>query len=169
MEMVLDGRPVEAPNISIELQQTYVEAFGLNRGSVEVTPDGWRVRFERQLMQQPIDQVWTTLNASGSDAPNPEASALVVGAPPPQAFTTGRIPSGAVTAVEAPTLLEYDWQFSGRPAGRVRWELSDGPGGARIVLTQTGPSERADERDTALAAWQAHIELFAKQLQGTTR
>ncbi|MGH3977641.1 MAG: SRPBCC family protein [Pseudonocardiaceae bacterium] len=159
LDMLLDGRPVEWPDSMVERYEAYVEAFGLAEGSAELTSDGWQVRFERQLIQQPIDKVWATL----SSAP----AAPVVGGPVPQGFTTGEIPAAAVTAVDAPTLLEYGWQVEDRPAGRVRWELSDGPGGARIVLTQTGPGELAEERSTALAAWQTHIELLAKQLPGT--
>ncbi|MGH8903647.1 MAG: SRPBCC family protein [Egibacteraceae bacterium] len=159
LDMVLDGRPVQEPGNVVELHEAYVEAFGLNEGSSEVTPDGWRARFERQLMH-PIEAVWATLSA---------ASVPVVGGPAPQAFTTGSVPAGAVTAVEVPTLLEYDWLFEGRPGGRVRWELSDGFGGARLVLSQTGLSEQADERSTALAAWQTHIALLAKRLQFASR
>jgi uncharacterized protein YndB with AHSA1/START domain len=156
LDMVLDGRPVEMPDVSAELHEAYIEAFGLDQGAAEVTADGWRVRFERQLMHQPVEQVWASLNPSGSDAP-------AVGGPVPQAFTAGKVRSGAVTAVQAPTLLEYDWQVEDRPAGRVRWELSSGPGGARIVLTQTGPSELAGERSAVLEAWQTRLELLAKQ------
>lgn len=159
LSMVLDGRPVEEPANVVERHEAYVEAFGLAEGSAEVTPDGWRVRFERQLMH-PIEAVWATLNA---------VSVPVVGGSAPEAFTAGNVPAGAVTAVEVPTLLEYDWLFEGRPGGRVRWELSDGLGGARLVLSQTGPSELADERSTALAAWQTHIALLAKRLQFASR
>lgn len=163
LESVLDGRPVTWPDSSAELHEAYIEAFGLDAGSSELTSNGWRVRFERQLMQQPIDKVWAMLNASGPDNPTPETGTPVVGGPVPQAFTAGNVASGAVTEVDAPALLEYEWLAEDRPAGRVRWELSNGPGGARIVLTQTGPGELADERPTALAVWQAHIERLAKQ------
>lgn len=169
LEMVLDARPVEAANNWVELHEAYIEAFGLNVGSAEVNPDGWRVRFERQLMQQPIDKVWAALTAPGSDAPTPDAGAPAVGGPVPQAFTTPKVPSGAVTAVDEPTLLEYDWRSGDRGAGRVRWELSSTPAGARIILTQTGPSALAEQRSAAQAAWQTHIEGLAKQLRGASR
>jgi uncharacterized protein YndB with AHSA1/START domain len=156
LDMVLDGRPVEVAPEWVERHEAYLHAFGLDAGSVEATPDGWRVRFERQLMQQPVDAVWAALNERQP----------AVGDPVPQAFATARVAAGPVTAVEAPRLLEYDWRFEGRPAGRVRWELSTRPAGARITLTQTGPSELPEARSTALAAWQAHIDRLAKQLHG---
>ncbi|MPZ88622.1 MAG: hypothetical protein GEU81_11230 [Nitriliruptorales bacterium] len=101
LEMVLDGRPVEVANNWVELHEAYIEAFGLNVGSAEVTPDGWR--------------------------------------------------------------------SADRAAGRVRWELSSSPAGARIILTQTGPSALAEQRSAAQAAWQTHIDGLAKQLQGASR
>lgn len=108
-----------------------------------------------QLMQQPVDKVWATLDAAGAE----------VGGPAPPASTTAEVPSGTVTAVQAPSLLEYDWRAEDRPAGRVRWELAEAPAGARIVLTQTGPSELPGQRSAALAAWQAHLDRLARRLQ----
>lgn len=157
LEMLLDGRPVEPPEMMAELHEAYVAAFGLAEGTAEQTADGWRVRFERQLMRQPIDKVWAALNGAGTPA---------VGDRAPAAFTAGEIPAGAVTAAESPSLLEYEWLFEGQPAGRVRWELSNGPGGARITLSQAGPSDLADQAPIALAAWRAQIERFVKQLAG---
>jgi uncharacterized protein YndB with AHSA1/START domain len=155
LDAVVNGRPAEMPPSFVELHEAYAEAFGLDQGSAESTPDGWRVRFERQLMQQPVDKVWATLGADGA----------AVGGPAPQASTTAEVPSGAVTAIEAPRLLEYDWRAADRPAGRVRWELVEAPSGARIVLTQTGPGELANERSTALAAWRSHLARLARRLQ----
>jgi uncharacterized protein YndB with AHSA1/START domain len=155
LELVVDGRTVEMPASFVERHEAYVEAFGLNLGSAETTPDGWRVRFERQLMQQPVDKVWATLDAAGA----------VVGGQAPQASTTAEVPSGTVTAVEAPRLLEYHWRPADCPGGRVRWELAEAPAGARILLTQTGPSELAAQRSVALAAWQAHLDRLARRLR----
>ena len=41
--------------------EAYVEAFGLDQGAAEATAAGWRVRFDRQLMQRPVDLVWAAL------------------------------------------------------------------------------------------------------------
>jgi uncharacterized protein YndB with AHSA1/START domain len=157
LELVADGRPAEPPASFVERHEAYVEAFGLDQGSAETTPDGWRVRFERQLMQQPADKVWAVLDAAGAE----------VGGPPPPASTTAEVPSGTVTAVEAPRLLEFEWLAADRPAGRVRWELVEAPAGARILLTQTGPGELADRRSVALAAWRSHLARLAERLQET--
>jgi uncharacterized protein YndB with AHSA1/START domain len=157
LEAVVDGKPVEPPASLVGRHEAYVEAFGLDQGAAEPTPDGWRVRFERQLMQQPVDKVWQEL----------DAAVAVVGRPPPPACTTAEVPAGTVTAVQAPRLLEYQWRAAGGAGGRVRWELAEDPAGARIVLTQTGPSELAGGRPTALAAWQAHLDRLARRLQGT--
>ena len=43
--------------------------------------------------------------------------------------------------------------------------LAEAPAGARILLTQTGPSELAAQRSVALAAWQAHLDRLARRLQ----
>jgi uncharacterized protein YndB with AHSA1/START domain len=84
LELVADGKPVEMPAGFVERHEAYVEAFGLDQGSAETTPDGWRVRFERQLMQQPVDKVWAALDAAGAE----------VGGPPPPASTTAEVRPG---------------------------------------------------------------------------
>jgi uncharacterized protein YndB with AHSA1/START domain len=117
LELVLDGRPVEPADVSVELHERYVEKFGLDRGSVEETPDGWRVRFERQLMYQPVEKVRDALAREVGD-----------------------------------------------DDGKIRWEVTEGPGGARIVLSQTGPADRGDERAAALAAWRDRIKLLVQRL-----
>jgi uncharacterized protein YndB with AHSA1/START domain len=159
LELLLDGRPIEMPDVSAELHEAYFAAFGLAEGTAEQTADGWRVRFERQLMRQPIDKVWAALTNAALGGPK-------VGGRVPAGFTSDKIPAGAVTAVEPSRLLEYEWLSDGKPAGRVRWELSGGPGGARISLSQTGLSSPADQQPVALAAWREQIERFVKDLVG---
>lgn len=162
LELVLDDKPVGTPDMADmdARHEHYVEAFALADGVLADTPDGWEVRFERQLVR-PIDTVWAALG---------DATASAVGATPPQPFTTAEVPAGPVTAVEAPRVLEYEWHIGARPAGRVRWELTQGTGhGARLILTQHGPGEAATERATALTAWRTHIEALAAQLLTTSR
>ena len=158
LELLLDGKPVEVANRWAELHEDYVERFGLGEGAVEQTADGWTLRFERQLTQ-PVDKVWATMTG-GAEA---EAAG-----PPPLQVTNEYVAAGVVTAAEPPRLLEHTWLSEGREVGRVRWELADGPGGARLVLTQTVPADLADQRPTALAAWHTHIELLASELRGQT-
>ncbi|OMI40453.1 SRPBCC family protein [Streptomyces sparsogenes] len=141
-----------------ELHERYVEAFGLAEGVVEAAEDGWRLRFERQLVR-PVETVWQALTGpSGTGEP-------VVGGPVPIGFRTDAVPPGPVADVAPPRELSYDWLRGGHPAGRVRWRLTDGTGhGARLILTQTGPPEAGEERDAALAAWRKHIALLAAKL-----
>ena len=91
-----------------------------------------------------------------------------VGDPPPLRFSNGYVPAGALTAIDPPASLEYDWQAEGRPGGRVRWELSLVPGGTRVVLTQTLPHGLDDARHTALASWHIHLDLLTRHLRGET-
>jgi uncharacterized protein YndB with AHSA1/START domain len=159
LELVLDGKPSAQllPERYAELHEAYVESFGLLEGTVQEAADGWTVRFER-LLPHPVDKVWGAL--SGDD--------VTVGGEAPLQSTNGFVPAGPVTAIEPPRLLEYAWRSSGEQAGRVRWQLSDGPGGALVALTQTVPAALADRRPTALAAWHTHLEVLAEQLMGRT-
>jgi uncharacterized protein YndB with AHSA1/START domain len=163
LEMVLAGRPVNEADAAgpewrqqiSELHEAYVDLLGLNVGTVERTSDGWQLRFERQLTR-PIDQVWAHLSVNESPA---------IGSVPPPGFTTAAVQAGAITAVDAPNALEYEWQIAGHTVGQVRWELGPGTGhGARLVLTQRGPNDAAAQQPVAQAAWQDHIAQLAKDL-----
>lgn len=156
MVNVLDGRPVEWPESMVQLYEEYFDALGLAEGTADDVPAGWRVHFDRQLMQQPVDKVWASL---AETSPR-------VGDPAPEAFVARDVDAGTVTSVEAPTLLEYEWRHEGRIAGRVRWELATTPPGARIGLTQTGPDKLVQERPGMLAAWQDHLEQLARRVNG---
>src|SRR5690242_7065795 len=141
----LDGRPAP-PADWAGLHERYVAEFGLDAGTAEDTPDGgWRVRFERQLTRPP-DAVWAAL--AGHD-------------------TLPGFPAGAVVDEAEPARREYEWLAGGTPAGRVRYVLSPGPGGARLVLTHTGPAGRDDLREAALAGWRAAIGALAARLQSS--
>ncbi|MFY1692554.1 SRPBCC family protein [Plantactinospora sp. WMMB782] len=171
LDGLLDGRAADhSLRPSARLHESYVERFGLADGVVETTGDGWRVRFERQLTR-PAEAVWAVLGGTaarggtttqdGTAAPGGTAAS----GRPPAGFTTDEFPAGQVTALDAPTLLEYAWEAAGAPAGRIRWHLTEGTGhGARLVLEQTGPAGTAGNGATALAAWRARIEPLARQL-----
>jgi uncharacterized protein YndB with AHSA1/START domain len=159
LQSLLEGeRGRQPPEPWPDLHEEYVERFGLGEGTARPSDDGFQVRFERQLVQ-PVDKVWATLTESGG---------ATVGGPPPPGLTNAYAPAGTVTAVQPPTLLEYQWELQGSPAGLVRWRLSEGNGGARLVLTQTVPAALAERLPTTLAAWHTHIELLARQLRGRT-
>jgi uncharacterized protein YndB with AHSA1/START domain len=140
--------------------ERYVAEFGLADGTAEDTEDGWRVRFERQLVR-PAEAVWAAL--SGGQPPVP-------GARVPAPLTAEHVDAATVTAVDRPKVIEFDWLAADRPAGRVRWELGAGTGqGARLLLTQTGPRELVAERDAALTGWRDRIERLATELMDTPR
>ncbi len=159
LDDVLGDAPPEQPPWA-EVHEEYVARFGLDEGTVLDEEGGYLVRFERQLVR-PVDQIWAEL----CEGVAPETGVQVGGAPPVR-VTNGYVAAGAVTAVEAPRLIEYEWTRDGAPAGRVRWELAPGAGGARLILTQTVPAAAPDERITALAAWHTQLELFASHLRG---
>jgi uncharacterized protein YndB with AHSA1/START domain len=148
-----EGRPW------VDAHEAYVDMFGLLEGTVRDARDGWTVLFERQLTRS-VPDVWSALTGG---------TALEVGGPAPLPATNGYVAAGAVTAVDPPALVEYEWQLDGVAAGRVRWELAGGPGGARLVLSQTVPSWAKAQLALALAAWHTHVELLADHLRGVTR
>ena len=57
--------------------------------------------------------------------------------------------------MDVPLRLSYGWS-----SGEVTWALRDGNGGARLVLTQTGPAA------VYLDAWHDVIEALASELVG---
>jgi uncharacterized protein YndB with AHSA1/START domain len=158
LDEVLGDTPPEQPHWA-ERHEEYVELFGLGEGTVLDQEGGHLVRFERQ-MTLPVDRIWAELCESAAD------TAIEVGGVPPVRVTNPYVAAGAVTTVEAPRLIEYEWTRDGAPAGRVRWELAPGTGGARLILTQSVPAAAPDERITALASWHTRLEIFAARLRG---
>ncbi|REK91393.1 toxin-antitoxin system toxin subunit [Streptomyces inhibens] len=149
LSQLLDGESTAVDPDTGELHEAYLEQFDLGHGVVEDTPDGPRIRFERQLVR-PAETVWAALTSG--DEP-------IADAPAPEGFTTHKVPAGPVTEVAAPSVLAYRWHRQ----GTVRWELGRGTGhGARLVLTQTGP--HGFDTATALDAWHDRIEHLAARL-----
>lgn len=163
---VAGGQPAAIEHPSAALHERYARQFGLTVGAAEETPDGWVVRFERQLTR-PAGDVWSLLTGSAAEA-GVAGAAPAVGDPVPPRAAAGVAP-GRVTAVEPPTLLEFTWRSGEREAGRVRWELGhEGTGhGARLVVVQTGPADDDGARAAALAGWAAPIDALAAELAGT--
>ncbi|TDW22336.1 SRPBCC family protein [Kribbella kalugense] len=121
-----------------ELHEHFVKVFGLDQG---VLTDDGGVRFERQLVQ-PKEAVWKLLTG---------AQTATAGSPPPAGFVAKGIEPGPVADAEEPVRLTYTWS-----GGEVTWAFRDGNGGARLVLTQTGPA--ADY----LNPWRELIEALAR-------
>lgn len=148
---LLDGSPIPHPRVPAERHEQYVRAFGLDQGRVERAGEGWRVRYERHVPLPGTGRIWAALAGS---------SPLEIGAPPPAGFVAEGVRAGAVVACEPAALLEYEWLDGETPGGHVRWELSDGPGGARIDLTQT---VRGD-REPPAEPWRRHVEELVARL-----
>ncbi|SDG90948.1 Uncharacterized conserved protein YndB, AHSA1/START domain [Lentzea fradiae] len=148
LEAHADGRPFEPVTDHLPLIEHYVREFGLDLGTDE--PEG--VRFVRDLVWAPLDDVWRLLTDGGADTV------------PARAAHPGLTP-GRVTKAEAPRLLEYEWLRDGEPQGVVRWEFEHVPlQGTTVTLTQ----ENAHGPE-ALAAWHVHLELFFAAIQGVER
>ncbi|MGW6460637.1 SRPBCC family protein [Streptomyces sp. NPDC055078] len=145
----LDGVEISAMrDTSGRLHESYIEQFGLGRGIVETTPEGWCIRFERQLVR-PAQLVWADL--TGTATP-------LLGGPAPKGFAIPEAPPGPITALRPPNLLAYN-----RPDGEVRWHLTEGTGhGPRLTLTHTGP--RTTDPRAPLLAWETHIGQLALRL-----
>ena len=161
LDLVVAGRPVEGmDNLWRERHEGYFAQFGLGRGRAERQDDRWLIRFERQLAY-PLDTAWAAL----TEFPGEPVGGVAAADAPPLRMTNGYVPAGWVHE-RAATALEYGWLADGAEAGRVRWSLTPGPGGARIALTQTVPGTLAAQLPLYLAAWQTQLEIFADHLNG---
>ncbi|MCP2259859.1 putative conserved protein YndB, AHSA1/START domain [Streptoalloteichus tenebrarius] len=155
----LAGDTPPPPGDWLPRMERYIDEFGLGEGSVHPTEHGFELRFARDLVWKPVDEVWAALVA---DSP--------LGAEPPPRATNGHVPAGRLTEVRAPHLLEYEWLHDGAPAGRVRWVIESDPTlGVRVELTQTVPAELAETRAAFLAVWHVHLELFFAAVHGDVR
>lgn len=148
LEARLDGNEDAPPDRWAELNEQYVEDFGLAEGAIE--DGGKQLRFERVLIQ-PVDDVWKELTGGSA----------VVGEPAPVALTNKVIAAGNITAVEAPHWIEYAWR-----SGTVGVALSELPFGCTLTLTQVMPADAGGSAAEALAAWQVHLELLVAKLNG---
>jgi uncharacterized protein YndB with AHSA1/START domain len=133
-----------------ELHEQLIEEFGLDQGTAERADGVWVVRFERQMTRDE-DTVWTQLTGG---------VAAAVGSPAPAGFTAEDVPAGPVTSVDPAARLAYE-----SPAGTVRFDLTPGAGGARLIVTHTTPTDDESLRDRSLAAWHDHLQALAAQLR----
>ena len=85
LESVLLGRPVGPPGDIDAAHEHWLAEFGLAEPEVTDGPDGWRIRFERQLVR-PADVAWRELVAAGPEGvsgPAVDGSEPVVGGSEP--------------------------------------------------------------------------------------
>lgn len=162
LEARLVGATSEPPaDGMLGLVEAYVDHFGLGEGEILPDEDGYRLRFERDLLWRPLDEAWQVLTGEQD---------LRSGGPVPVGATHRYLEAGPVTAVDPPRLLEYGWLHDGKPAGTVSIALDAHPtAGHRIVLAQTVPAALAYLRPTALGAWHTFLELFFAALLGDVR
>jgi uncharacterized protein YndB with AHSA1/START domain len=156
MEDHLAARPISQPGDMAELHDRLLTQFGLDEGTVEDTPDGWQVRFERQLTR-PNEVAWSVI--IGDDKP-------AVGGPAPANCVIAGMDDTKLTAAEEATLLDFEWRSDGKPPGRVRMKFGTGTGqSGRLILVQNGPSEAADAKESARSGWKARLNEIAGQLR----
>ncbi|MGW1340551.1 SRPBCC family protein [Kribbella sp. NPDC002412] len=139
LDHVLGGSAVPEKEYA-ELHEHFVKVYGLDQGAVD---DDGGIRFERQLVR-PKELVWQLLAG---------AATATAGSTPPAGFVAKGLDPGTVTEAAEPERLTYTWS-----QGEVGWTLRDGNGGARLVLTQTGPAA------AYLDAWRDLIEALAAEL-----
>ncbi|WP_306364085.1 SRPBCC family protein [Nocardia sp. CC227C] len=141
--------------------ERYLAEFDLDSGILAESGDEREIRFARDLVWKPADEVWSVLV---------EDAAAAVGERPPVRAFNEHIPAGTVTAVEPPWVLEYSWLHDGAPVGRVRWTIVVDPEfGTRVELTQTLPRQLTALAPEFLAAWQVHLDLFFAAVHGEVR
>jgi len=154
----LDGRDPTPPQDMFQRIEAYLQRYGLDRGEVTESDDGYRIQFQRDLVWRPLSQVWDLLAGTGQ---------AVIGKPPPSAFTSGYGEPGDVTEVDPPHRIGYAWRHEGVPAGCVLWEFTADPKrGHRATLTQTVPTELVRHRPAILAAWHVRLEQLFAMLGG---
>ncbi|MBB5955991.1 uncharacterized protein YndB with AHSA1/START domain [Saccharothrix tamanrassetensis] len=141
----LADRPFEPSDDRLGPMEHYVRRFGLDEGHV----DGREVRFVRDLVWKPLQEVWELFTEGADGVPARAANP--------------HVPPGPVTHVRPPRLLEFD-----SPTGRVRWEFRHDPDqGTTVELTHTVHDPAF--APTALAAWHVHLELFFAATFGEIR
>jgi len=120
LEARLAGRTAEQPRSEqmLAAMEQYIERFGLGEGAVHDHPDGYLIRFQRDLVWRPVDEVWSMLVDDKDPA---------VGSEPPWRFANEHAPAGPVTEVERAHHLEFAWLHDGAQVGRISWELTADP------------------------------------------
>jgi uncharacterized protein YndB with AHSA1/START domain len=141
----LADRPFEPPADVLGPMERYLREFGLDQGTL----DGGTVRFVRDLVWRPLDEVWALLTEGRDGVPT--------------RATNPHVPAGPLVDREEPRVLAFD-----SPTGRVRWEFRHDPDrGTTVELTHAVADPAFAPR--ALAAWHAHLELFFAATFGEIR
>jgi uncharacterized protein YndB with AHSA1/START domain len=135
-------------------------------GTVQTLPDGYQLRFERQLLH-PVEKVWAALTNPAQRAQwlAPGEIELTLGGRVSLAFTDGDgVIDGQVTAIAPPRLLEFTWTDQDNDFGFVRWELMAEEGGTHLVLTHNVPESAREFGLPMLAGWHSLLDRLAALL-----
>lgn len=144
LDQLLSGVPIDAGSPSAAQHDAFVARFGLDAGTVTTGPDGWRVRFERQLTA-PAEVAWPVIERLAA------------------------APADDVLERAEAKVLEYS-----APGGRrARWELGQGTGhGARLVVTESAPApvsgaaaDAEADADAVAAGWRERVDALARELR----
>lgn len=145
LEARLADRSFEPPADVLGRMEHYLREFGLDEGRCD---DGV-VRFVRDLVWRPLDEVWALLTEGEDGVPTRAANP--------------HVPPGPLVERVEPRVLAFD-----SPTGRVRWEFRHDPDrGTTVELTHALADPAFAPR--ALAAWHAHLELFFAATFGEIR
>jgi len=135
---LLDGEEHEPPRDWVGPIEAYTEEFGLAEGEVLETGDGKVIRFRRDLIWKPLDEVWALLASEKGE--------------------------GTVIREEPPRLLEIGLPRG----GVVRWEFSHSElDGTMVELTQTVPAGQDDVVPEALRSWREKLKAFFAAAHGS--
>ncbi|EMD27573.1 SRPBCC family protein [Amycolatopsis azurea] len=134
----LDGEEYEQPKDWVGPIEAYVEEFGLADGEVLETGDGKVIRFRRDLVWKPLDEVWPLLTAEKAE--------------------------GTIIREEPPRLLE----ISLPQGGVVRWEFTHSDlDGTMVEVTRTVPAGHDDVVPEALRGWREKLKEFFAAAHGS--
>ena len=137
----------------------------MSLGTLQVDGDRRQLRFERTF-DAPVDEVWSALTeperlarwlAIGSIAEEPGGDVAFD-------FGEGGRISGVVLRRERPSLLEFEWRFSGETRSIVRFLLR--ADGTRTQLVLEHVALGIDHAAGYAAGWHAHLDALRDELEG---
>jgi uncharacterized protein YndB with AHSA1/START domain len=134
-------------------------------GVVTRQDDRATVRFERHL-DAAIGDVWAALTTPAGLASwlAPATVDLTEGGKMAIDFGEEGLAGGPITALDAPTLLEYQWRFPGEPDSVLRFALT--PDDEHTVLVLEHRFLPADQAMGYGAGWHAHLDHLEARLAG---
>lgn len=135
-------------------------------GTIRRLDDAYEAQLVRHLTHDQL-AVWTMLTHPGKlvEWLAPGTIELRMGGAARLDFVdSGTVIDSAVSAVEAPRLIEYSWSSPGEPLRPVRFETETAKGGTRLTLTLRVPA--GEDIARSCAGWEAHLEMLLAALEG---